>query len=260
LLGLIASYPKAGRGLRKQLAQFIGCQEAYVTQVLSGPAHFSPEQGEAAARFFQLGGAETEFFLLLIAHNRAGTRALKGIYENQLTRLRAQAKQLGARLAAEPAARKDFRPTYYSGWQYAAVHMALQITETRTAARISQRLGIPVRRVNAILGFLEETGLAKRSGEEFLPEGSAGLHLERQSPLVVPHHTTWRMKAVQAVNDREADSLHYSGVVTCSRADRELIQEKLSQCLEQCIQIVKDSPSEELVALNIDWFGLGAGK
>ncbi len=65
LLEVIAAAPSEGRGLRKQLAGHIGCQVGYITQVLGGDSHFSPEQGEAAARFFHFTPKETEYFLLL---------------------------------------------------------------------------------------------------------------------------------------------------------------------------------------------------
>jgi uncharacterized protein (TIGR02147 family) len=255
----IASRPSGGRGVRKRLAAHIGCQVGYITQVLSGGAHFSPEQGEAAARFFQLSAKETEYFLLLISHNRAGTSSLRHFYEGMLGRRRQEAKLLKSRLAIEGPETKRYHQVYYSSWQYAAVHMALHCEELRTAEKISKRLKIAPKRTQAILNFLEENGLARKDGERYQVTDDS-LHLERDSPMIAKHHGNWRLRAIQAIEEGGAKDLHYSGVVSCSRRDLALVQEKLAKCLEECIAIVRTSPPEELGVLNMDLFQLVAAE
>ncbi|RYZ66775.1 MAG: hypothetical protein EOP05_18630, partial [Proteobacteria bacterium] len=73
VLETIESMENQGRGVRRRIAEFIGCQVAYVSQVLAADRHFSLEQGEALARFLGLLEDETEFLFLLIEHARAGT-------------------------------------------------------------------------------------------------------------------------------------------------------------------------------------------
>ena len=70
---LIDTYPASGRGVRRRLAEAIRCQVAYVSHVLSGNYHFSAEQTEAASGFFGFSKDESEYVVLLVAHNRAGT-------------------------------------------------------------------------------------------------------------------------------------------------------------------------------------------
>ncbi|MCC6278544.1 MAG: hypothetical protein IT289_11575 [Oligoflexia bacterium] len=65
LLDLIKSSPNNGRGLRKKLAEFIGCQNTFITHVFSEKNELSLEQAEATARFFGLNREETEFFCCL---------------------------------------------------------------------------------------------------------------------------------------------------------------------------------------------------
>ena len=77
LLALIATYPSKGRGIHRSMAEAIRCQVAYISHVLAGDYHFSIEQAEASARFFGLSRAESEFFVLLVSHNRSGTTELR---------------------------------------------------------------------------------------------------------------------------------------------------------------------------------------
>ncbi|MGZ3693149.1 MAG: TIGR02147 family protein [Bdellovibrionota bacterium] len=255
LLEAIAASPNAGRGLRKQLATHIGCQVGYITQILRGDSHFSPEQGESAARFFHLTPKETEYFLLLIAQNRAGTSSLKSFYDDLLARQRKDSKLLKSRLAIEGPESKRYYETYYSSWHYASVHMALHVPSLRNPQAIGTYLGISPRRVSAVLAFLVEHQLAKKDQSEFQVT-DASLHLEKKSPLIAKHHSNWRIRAILSAEEN-AKALHYSGVITCSRSDLRKIQEKLSKCLEECIEIVKKSPAEEPAVLNIDLFSLG---
>lgn len=254
LLSAIAAEPSGGRGVRKRLAQHIGCQLGYITQVLGGAAHFSQEQAEAVARFFHLSPKETEYFLLLVSHNRAGTKSLQAVYESLLSRRREEAKLLKNRLDIRSPKEKEYHQLYYSSWHYAAVHMAICIPSLRKPAELTEKLGIPVRKLAKVLALLEEHGLARKEQNEYTPTELA-LHLPSNSPLISKHHANWRLKAIQAVEE-DRKSMHYSGVISCSRKDLERIQEKLSRCLQECVAIVKESPEEELAVLNLDLFSL----
>jgi uncharacterized protein (TIGR02147 family) len=251
----IAARPSGGRGTRKRLATHIGCQVGYITQVLSGNAHFSPEQAESTARFFQLSPKETEYFLLLIAHNRAGTASLKSLYESLLAKRRSESKLLKSRLAIEGPDTKRYHQIYYSSWQYAAVHMAVLCEELRTAEKISRKLKIANKRTQIILNFLEESALVRKEGDRYLATDNS-LHLERNSPMISKHHSNWRLRAIQSMEESPGKNLHYSGVISCSKRDLAVVQEKLSKCLEDCIALVQASPSEELAVLNMDLFPL----
>src|SRR4051812_25177835 len=72
------------RGFRKRLAAAIGCQSAFVTQVLSGPAHLSLEQGLRAAEHFGLRGEKQRLLMLMIEAARAGTPELQRYFNAQI--------------------------------------------------------------------------------------------------------------------------------------------------------------------------------
>lgn len=151
---LIDSYPKAGRGVRKALSQAIGCQIAYITHVLSGESHFSLEQAEAATRFFSLNKDETEFFILLVQSNRAGTANLKKFFEPMIEEKRQKNLLLKNRLKIKETLPEKDQSIYYSNWQYAATHMLLTLPDCNSPNRISEKLKVTPKRALEILEFL----------------------------------------------------------------------------------------------------------
>ena len=66
-----------GRGSRSALARAIRCQSAFVSSVLRGSVHFTPEQGEAINEHFGHSETDADYFLLLLQLQRAGTDSLR---------------------------------------------------------------------------------------------------------------------------------------------------------------------------------------
>lgn len=255
LVALIATYPNEGRGVRKLLAEAIRCQVAYVSHVLAGDYHFSIEQAEAAGRFFGLSKQESEFFVLLVSQNRSGTSELKAFFDKMLDERRQQNSLLKSRVKIKETLDEITQSTYYSQWYYAAIHMMLTIPELRTRDAIADKLRLPPRKVQDVLEFLADAGIARKEGLHYLPGGTV-LHLEKNSPVTARHHTNWRLAAAQSLQDEKSNDLHYSGVVTVSEKDLPKVRERIARCLEDCMDIIKPSKEEKLVGLCLDWFEL----
>lgn len=252
---LIASLPNGGRGQRRLLAEALRCQVAYVSHVLAGSYHFSPEQAEAAARHFGLSRDESEFFVLLVSWNRAGTAELRNFYGRMLDGRREQQLRLESRTGIDEAVRREGEATYYSHWYYAAVHMLLTIPAFRSPDAIRKKLGLPAKKVNEVLRFLVANDLARQEGGSFVP-GAAHFHLPKDSPIISRHHTNWRLAAMNSFADEKAHDLHYSAVVTCAVEDLPRVRERVAKCLEECMDIIKPSREERLATICLDWFEL----
>jgi len=251
----ISSFPNHGRGVRARLAETMRCQLPFVTHVLAGRNHLSPEQAEAAARFFGLSAEESEYFLLLVSFNRAGTPELKVFLEKLLKEKAERNQLLKKKLKIPDTLKPEDQMRYYSHWVYAATHMALTIPELRTRTALCERLRVPVELMNEVLVFLVNRGFARKEGLIYKPL-RAMLHLENRAPTLINHHTNWRHRAIESlVYERESD-MHYSGVMSCSKKDILRIREKMAQVLAECVEVVKPSPEEDLVGLCIDIFGI----
>jgi uncharacterized protein (TIGR02147 family) len=255
VLDRIEAAPNQGRGLRRELAEAMGCQVAYVSHVLAGDRHFSLEQAEALARFFALRAEETGFFFLLVEHNRAGTPALRKFLERQIREKRLEYLELQSRVNVQGKISEQDEATYYSSWHYQAVRVALSLPHCRTVGAISKELNLPSERVTEVLTFLIHRGIAREQGGQYFP-GATRVHLASDSPHITKLHSNWRLHALRSLENYHTSDFHYSGVVSISRDDFEKVQEILRKAVVESLDVVKPSQEERLAVMNLDFYGI----
>jgi uncharacterized protein (TIGR02147 family) len=243
------------KGVKTALAKALHCQPTYISQVLHGKAHLSPEQAEAANHFFGHTREEAHFFHLLLQKERAGTKSLARYYDEQIQEILQRRLVLTSRLGAKQALSAEHQSIYYSSWIYAAVHIALTIPELRTRDALSRYLHVAPARITEVLEFLVAAGLAVGKGEEFV-NGPSQVRLGRDSQHILRHHANWRAQAIEALEREELTDLHYSGVVSLSREDVVRVKDRILESIEEIQKTVRDSREEELCALTFDLFRL----
>jgi len=252
-LDLIETGPKGARGKRKALAEYIGCQVSHISNVLSGPAHFGPEQTEASARYFGLSSQETEFLLLLTQFNRAGTVSLKIFYEKLLDQKQKKYSTLKKQLAMPDQLQSEQEACYYSHWYFSAVHVLLSIPEFQTREAVAKMLNLKLALVDSILAFLSDACLISKVGQKYQVLRTA-LHLDKTSPLISQHHTNWRLKTLLSFDQQNSDALHYSSVFSLSRKDYKRVQAILTKSLSDSLKVIDQSPEEELAVICMDFY------
>ena len=243
------------KGQKSKLAEAIGCQPAYLSQVLNGPNDLSPEQGQSANRFLGHNPAESRYFLSLILLSRAGTQDLKNYYRDELKKLRDERLILKNRVNSNRTLSEADQARYYSSWYFAAVHVVTSLGYFPNKDKIAQALGLPLITVVEVLDFLTKIGLLEQKNNEY-KQGETNLYLGSDSPFITKHHTNWRVKAIQSLDQKAEGDLHYSGVITCSKDDAKRIHELLIQTVEKIRSLVRESKDETLCAYTLDFFGL----
>ena len=243
------------RGIRTRLAEAAQCHTAYVSQTLNGSTHFNLEQGERIAQFLGLSPEQTVFFLLLIQLCRAGTPALRRIFEKQIADELARKLVLKNRLEFKRTLSRENQTVYYSSWHHSAIHVLVSVPDCHTADGIAEYLGLPSKRVAEVLQFLISLGLVARKGSKF-EIGTSHIHLDSESPLISKHHTNWRMRAVESLDLPREQDLHYSSVITASRDDSVKIRATLVKAIEEIRTMVKESGNEEGFCYSLDLFSL----
>lgn len=251
----IRSLPKGGHGVRLRLAEALSCQSTYVSQVLRGVAHFSLEQADVVARFFELTEAESEYFLLLVQEERAGTRELRAHFRRLRDRALEARKKLQTRFSTAQTLTAEDQARYYSAWYFSAIHVLLTIPGFRDASKISSRLQLSTNLVAEALDFLESAGLAKKERGEYCT-GDARLYLGSDSPLISKLHQNWRLRTMQHLDRAHSDDLHYSTVVTLSKKDSERIRESLVKAISAARDVIQQSKEEKLCSFCVDFFEL----
>jgi uncharacterized protein (TIGR02147 family) len=256
----ITSQPNQGHGTRSRMARKAGCQIAYMSRVLDDKTNLSLEQGIALAPEVGLNDEETNFFLLLIQLERAGSEKLRTHFRTAVLSVRKKRSNLKERFQVKSTLNREDQATYYSSWHYLAVHVALSIPKLQAEERIATTLGIQRSHVREILRFLIGVGLAQsdsKSGR--LRIGNARLHLEKDSNWIARHHGNWRLQAIQSIERKSDEDLHYSAVVSLSETDATRLKELWIRTLEKFNEEVASSPEETLRCITIDFFGLGKG-
>ncbi|PIU00465.1 MAG: hypothetical protein COT74_05930 [Bdellovibrionales bacterium CG10_big_fil_rev_8_21_14_0_10_45_34] len=255
LVDLLEAGESSGRGKRKQLADFIGCQVSHISNVTSGSGHFNQEQAEAAARFFGLNNYETEFFLLLIQFERAGTAALKSFIERQLDHRQKKFTTLKRRLKIPESLPAEAEALYYSSWHYGAVHILLSVQQLQTRELIASKLEIPQTKVDEILSFLTQSGICKKEGQRYQLIRPL-LHLDKSSPHIIRHHSNWRLKSLLSLDRMNENDLRYSAAFTLSQKDYSYVKERLTKALSEIFETIKVSDEEDAAVICLDLFKL----
>ncbi|MCB9073874.1 MAG: TIGR02147 family protein [Bdellovibrionaceae bacterium] len=243
----------AGRGARSRLAKAINCQTAYLSSVLRGHQHFTPEQGEAINDYFLHSDLESEYFLLLLFWQRAGSKPLKQRLEKKITELKQSRFNLSARLNVSNVLSERDHVTYYSEWYYSAIHTYTSLPLPHTISSISKDLQLSPHIVKSALAFLVDVGLVFLNKGVY-KIGTTSIHLKADSPLISRHHVNWRLYTTQKLPERREEDIHYSSVVTLSHADVVRIKENIVEFIKNSKAIIKQSPEEVLYSLDLDFF------
>ncbi len=249
----IKEHPKGGRGQLKKMADYVGVSTTLISQVLKADKHFSMETAAEITEYIGLNNKETEYFLLLIEHQRAGAFKLKKILEKRLEREQSAGAQLKNRLKTDRQLSDDEKMQFYSSWMYSAIRILSAVPEMIDAKTISERLNIPLGLTSEIINFLLEKNLCVIENNK-LTYGAYRTHIGKDSPFVVKHHQNWRLKGFQPMELRRDEDLFFTQPMALSKDAAEKIRLMLPGIIEQLHSIGGPSESEVVRCLNIDWF------
>lgn len=249
----ISASPNKGRGIKRNMAAFLGCQTAYISQVLNQHVNFSLEQAVKMNQFFEHNKEESRFFLLLVQYQRAGSKDLEKFLKTEMDEILEKRSNLKERLNIKDSLDETNQHIYYSAWYYAAVHILLSIPAYQSAKAISNHLRLPIKQIQEILSFLETTGLAVHKKGKY-EIGLTRIHLSKTSVQIRRHHTNWRNQAITSIDKNEEEALHYSSVLSMSDKDVPKIKEIMIKAIEECREIIKVSKEERLQIMTMDFF------
>ena len=80
------------------------------------------------------------------------------------------------------------------------------------------------------------------------------MRLTKDSPLIVKHHTNWRMQAIHNVEFQKKDDLHFSGIYSLDKETAEKIKSHMMEFIKQQIKMIETAPEKTLYVLGVDFF------
>jgi uncharacterized protein (TIGR02147 family) len=243
-----------GRGEKSRIAAALRCHMAYISQVLNGSADLSLEQAETLNAYLGHAEEESDFFLLLVLHGRAGTASLRDYHARKIARTLEERRILKNRLKFKKTLPIEDQAIFFSAWYYSAIHLLLQIPEFQTKEKIAAYLKLPLNQVKQVLDFLESLGLATQTHGRY-KTGEINIYLAGDSPMIARHHTNWRMRAINAIDRNDPSELHYSSVVSIAKKDATKAHAIMTKAIEQVRALVgESSPEDSLFCYCLDLF------
>lgn len=139
-----------------------------------------------------------------------------------------------------------------ANWYNSDIRLITSIDGYQNAKAIAQYLKLPRATVNRAIEFLLQTGLCvEKNGQIHM--GPSSTHLEANSPLVHRHHTNWRLKAIEKMENMSAEDLCLTMPCSVSHKAQKEIRKEFVNFIERITQIIDEGPEENLMILNMDW-------
>lgn len=236
-----------------RLAEALGVHSTFLSHVLSGSKNLSLEQATTLSEIIGQTKLEREYLFALLQLEKAGTHTLKTYWQEKLKEISIEKNKLSRRFKDHRELTDTDRAIFYSNWLYVAAFLASAINDGQTLDQVAQRLHLTRDKAEEILTFLAQVGICKEEKGVF-SLGNTHVHVPNESPFVVKHHTNWRMKAIQKMDSRQKEELFFTSPMSISKKDFEVLREKLNVAIKEVVDVAKESPAEEIVCLNIDFF------
>ena len=242
------------RGSKARFSRLIKCSTAYLSHVLNGKAHLTPEQALLAGPALGLSDLEQRYFFNLVLRDRAGTQELVINYEKELKELSSKRSSIKERFNLQDKVSPEVESTYYSQWYYSAIRLALYIPKLRKVKAICRALNLREETVEKTISFLYENKFVQKYNGEWVPT-QINLHIDENAPSIQKHHSHWRLKALQNLEQKDKSDIHYTSVVSISKKDLPKIQEIMLKTIKEVRGTVRDSqPEEMLMCYLVDCF------
>ncbi len=243
------------RGYKKRLAESAGCQPAYLSQVIGGHTHLTPEQAERLCVFWDFSRLESDYFFNLVLLGRAGTLALQHRLKTKLDEIREtwqlETQSFGKKNLTEP----ERAALYYSHWLHSAIHLLLTIPGLQTAQALATHLHRNEKEVLSLLESLQRAGLVEVRGENWRST-HVQIHAPQNDFFAEIHHKNWRSQALEVRNSNKDSLVRYTSVHSISMVDAQKIKNLIDHLIEDSRRIIEPSPEELGACLLIDYFSI----
>ncbi len=256
LKSYIDALPKNGRGFKKELAEFLLCQNTHISQVLGKRSNFTLEQGIRVAEFIHLNFNDKNFFMILLNLARAGSKSLREYYDFERLEFIQNQKSLKEKLKKKFILDQNQLNKYYSNWYYPAIHVLLSVPQFQNPQFLINYLPLNENKILEALTFLTETGLAIRSGNKYIISKVLMEKPTKNSDSYKNFLKNWRNQSILSIDGENKDDYHNTIIFSISLKDAQVIEKMIQQFYEKVDKIIPNSKEETVKALSMDFFTL----
>jgi uncharacterized protein (TIGR02147 family) len=250
----ISSMPKGGRGQYRKMSEHMRTSATIVTQVFKGERELTPEQALLLADYFALSKFESRYLVLIVNYARAGSLIYKERLHEEIIEMQERSKEIANRVKQDFKMTEEVKSIFYSNWYYLAIWSLTAINGFNDLNSICERLKINKRKAKDAIEFMIKNSIIIEDNKGRLTVGPSLLHLESSSSQIARHHQNWRLQAFRKYEELSENNLFYTAPVTLSEKDAQEMNKKILKFISESVSLIKDSPSEKLYAICLDWF------
>jgi uncharacterized protein (TIGR02147 family) len=245
--------PKRGHGESRKMALHLGVSTTMISQVLNGPKDLSLELAMELGEYLSLTSIETEYFLALVEHSRAGSHKLKNQFYKKIKAMQEEAQKIKARVEKDKELSLEEKNMFYSNWLYSGLRNLIATEKFKTVDDLADKLKMPRYQVQKVLDFLIQTQLVVLDKNK-LTYGFKSTHVGVDSPLVNSHHKNWRLRSMEVMAYKNEKDLFYTAPMSLSAKDAQKLRDQILAFIQELVKTVQKSDSEVVRCIGIDFF------
>lgn len=253
VLAYVTSMENHGWGEWARIAKKLNISSTLISQIFRGSKELTPDQAFELTEYWGLSDLESDYFILLVQIERAGTQKYRLLLQKKLDLLKEKAQNLKDRLPQDSVLTEETKTFFYSSWLYSALWVLSSIPKYQSIDAMAQVTGYPRHQIRKALDFLITHGLCYESASK-ITIGPQQIHLESSSPLIGRHHSNWRQKAIEKSDKITSSELMFTAPLSISKEDFMKLRNKIVTFIAEIGVLVKKSPAEITACLNIDFF------
>jgi hypothetical protein len=239
---------------KSHLAQAIGCQAAYLSQVLKGKAELTEDHGIKLCQFLHFSELETEYFLTILRMNRAGSSTLARYLEKSCQRLINLNKEVEQRIPSQKRSGIDELNIYYcSSWIPTLIHTATSCEAYQSVSSLCDRFHLDKETVELHLNTLQKFGLVEFKNNRWQFSGGS-LHFPKGSPLEQSFLLQQRLFTLNKIGSKRPSDIHFSTVFASSPETIDKLRQLFFETIASLHEQVEPSPSQEVYMLCLDFY------
>lgn len=252
------NYQDGKHGTRARFADTIGCQRPFISQVLNGRQNLTQEQAFRANAFFEHGPDETQFFMLLLQKERAGSTELKQFYLEQLQAISDRKNNVQEVVKPMVQLSEDVSRKFFSSWMYQAVMTALHVRNYTSIEALADLLRMKPDLVEQVCRELAEMGLAEIHSGHYRQVKHPNIRLAIDNPAQRQlMHLSWRAKIAEQITSQTSFDDHHCFCISLDAGEKENFRNKIFAILADMANLRdEDAKTDRVSVLAIDFFDL----
>jgi uncharacterized protein (TIGR02147 family) len=249
----IAKLPKNGRGEVGRMAEAMGVHPSLLSQVMAESKNLNLEQAQELCEYLKLTTQESEHFFLMVQYQRAGTKKLQDHFKKKLKHSYESSIEVSQKVRQDKKLTEDDKSLFYSHWHFVAIWLFTSIGKGKTLEDVASEFKLSREDASKILTFLTNTGLCLY-GKEKYTMGPQSIHISRESPHLLRHHTNWRLRSIEACDKISQEEMIITAPISISESDLKKVRARLTEVLKEVVDAAIASEADRVACFNLDFF------